>query len=77
MGGIGRGKGTSGLDGQSVAYMPAGDVLPALNVRNELSNKFADDIVDGRKTIETRRSRSMDPLIGKRVKIIRTTGKGS
>lgn len=77
VGGIGRGKGTSGLDGQSVAFMPAGDVLPALNVRNELSNKFADDIVDGRKTIETRRSRSMDPLIGKRVKIIRTTGKGS
>ena len=58
-------------------FMPAGDVLPALNVRNELSNKFADDIVAGRKTIETRRSRSMDPLIGKRVKIIRTTGKGS
>ena len=58
-------------------FMPAGDVLPALNVRNELSNKFADDIVAGRKTIETRRSRSMDPLIGERVKIIRTTGKGS
>lgn len=60
-----------------IRYMPAGDVLPALNVKNELSNKFADDIVAGRKTIETRRSRSMDPLIGKRVKIIRTTGKGS
>ena len=60
-----------------IRYMPAGDVLPALNVRNELSNKFADDIVAGRKTIETRRSRSMDPLIGERVKIIRTTGKGS
>ena len=80
MGGIGRGKGDSKLGkpavDPSVSYMPAGDVLPALNVRNELSNKFADDIVAGKKIIETRNSPSMDSLVGKRIKIIRTTGVG-
>ena len=56
--------------------MPAGDVMTAVNVRNELNNKFADLIVSGQKSIETRRSRSLDNLIGNRVKIVRTTGKG-
>ena len=57
-------------------FMPAGDVMTAVNVRNELNNKFADLIVSGKKSIETRRSRSLDNLIGNRVKIVRTTGKG-
>jgi predicted transcriptional regulator len=57
-------------------FMPAGDVMTAVNVRNELNNKFADLIVSGQKSIETRRSRSLDNLIGNRVKIVRTTGKG-
>ena len=57
-------------------FMPAEDVMTAVNVRNELNNKFADLIVSGQKSIETRRSRSLDNLIGNRVKIVRTTGKG-
>ena len=56
--------------------MPAEDVMTAVNVRNELNTKFADLIVSGKKSIETRRSRSLDNLIGNRVKIVRTTGKG-
>jgi len=57
-------------------FMPAEDVMTAVNVRNELNNKFADLIVSGQKSIETRRTRSLDPLVGQRVKILRTTGKG-
>ena len=43
-----------------------------LNVRNEAGFLFADWIVDGLKTIETRRKANLDRLIGHRIKIIRT-----
>ena len=43
-----------------------------LNVRNEAGFDFADWIVDGLKTIETRRKSNLDRLIGHRIKIIRT-----
>jgi predicted transcriptional regulator len=44
----------------------------SLNVRNEPHFPFADWIVDGSKTIETRRSANLDRLIGRRIKIVRT-----
>ena len=46
-----------------------------LNVRNEAGFDFADWIVDGIKTIETRRKPNLDRLIGHRIKII-LTGQG-
>jgi len=47
-------------------------MAPGLNVRNEAGFLFADWIVDGIKTIETRRKPNLDRLIGHRIKIIRT-----
>lgn len=47
-------------------------MAPGLNVRNEAGFPFADWIVDGLKTIETRRKPNLDRLIGQRIKIIRT-----
>lgn len=46
-----------------------------INVRNVNDAPYADWIVDGRKTIETRDSESLSPYVGKRVAIVRT-GKG-
>jgi predicted transcriptional regulator len=43
-----------------------------LNVRNEAGFQYADWIVDGLKSIETRRKPNLDRLIGHRIKIIRT-----
>lgn len=42
-----------------------------INVRNT-DVPFADLIVDGLKTIETRESKSLHPYVGKRVAIVRT-----
>jgi hypothetical protein len=39
---------------------------------NDKSQPFTDMIMDGRKTIETRNSRSLDSVVGKRVGIVRT-----
>lgn len=47
-------------------------MAPGLNVRNEAGFPFADWIVDGLKSIETRRKPNLDRLIGQRIKIIRT-----
>ena len=47
-------------------------MAPGLNVRNEAGFPFADWIVDGLKSIETRRQPNLDRLIGHRIKIIRT-----
>ena len=49
--------------------------IPVLNVQNEKGFPFADQIIDGQKTIETREHTRLDPLIGKTVKIARTGGK--
>ena len=43
-----------------------------INVRNTKDESFADLIVDGLKTIETRESKSLHPYMGQRVAIIRT-----
>ena len=45
---------------------------PAVNIRNEPGSPYADWIVDGRKSIETREKPTLDRLIGRRVKVIRT-----
>lgn len=43
-----------------------------INVRNTKDKPFADLIVDGFKTIETRESNSLHPYVGKRIAIVRT-----
>lgn len=43
-----------------------------INVRNTANEKFADWIVDGQKTIETRKCHTLKSFVGKRVAIIRT-----
>lgn len=53
--------------------LPRGGTMDAgLNVRNEAGFRYADWIVDGLKTIETRSKANLDRLIGHRIKIIRT-----
>ena len=46
--------------------------MMGINVRNTKDKPFADLIVDGLKTIETRESNSLHPYVGKRVAIVRT-----
>lgn len=52
------------------------DSLPVLNVANEKNFPFADQIIDGQKTIETRTHTRLDKLIGAGpIKLARTGGK--
>jgi hypothetical protein len=53
------------------------DNLPGFNVKSEPDMPFADLILSGRKTIETRAKPTLNSLVGRRVKLIETTGKGS
>lgn len=46
--------------------------IQGLNVRNEPGFRYADQLVDGVKTVETRENLRIKSLIGKPVKIIRT-----
>jgi len=46
--------------------------MMGINVRNTKDKPFADLIVDGLKTIETRESNSLHPYVGKRIAIVRT-----
>jgi hypothetical protein len=55
----------------------ASESMPAFNVRNEQGSPFADMIVEGLKSIETRVRPTLNSLVGKRVKLVRTTGQGS
>ena len=43
-----------------------------INVNQDGTNQYADKIVDGKKTLETRASDSLRPYVGKRVAIVRT-----
>ena len=43
-----------------------------INVNQDGENRYADKIVDGEKTLETRGSDSLRPYVGKRVAIVRT-----
>ena len=50
----------------------AGAEMMGINVNQDGDNAYADKIVDGEKTIETRASDSLRPYVGKRVAIVRT-----
>jgi predicted transcriptional regulator len=52
------------------------EIIQGLNVRNEPGFRYADQLVDGIKTVETRENLRLKGLIGKTVKIIRT-GEGA
>jgi len=43
-----------------------------INVNQDGENRYADKIIDGEKTLETRASDSLRPYVGKRVSIVRT-----
>jgi len=60
--------------GTLYSFKGSDENIPALNVRNEEGFPYADQIIDGQKTIETRNQPNLDKLIGKTVKIIRTLG---
>lgn len=50
------------------------NVQIGINVRSDKKNKisYADHIIDGKKTMETRNSHTLKPYVGKRVAIIKT-----
>ena len=48
------------------------DKLRGVNVRNEADARFADLIVDGKKTVETRNTDSLRAAVGQRIRITRT-----
>jgi predicted transcriptional regulator len=53
----------------------SGLIIPesiGVNVNQDGENQYADKIVDGEKTLETRTSDSLRPYVGKRVAIVRT-----
>jgi len=53
----------------------SGLIIPesiGINVNQDGKNQYADKIVDGEKTLETRTSDSLRPYVGKRVAIVRT-----
>lgn len=52
------------------------DKLRGVNVRNESNARFADLIVDGKKTVETRNTDSLRAAVGQRIRITRT-GEGA
>ena len=56
------------------ARFPRDKVTRGVNINDKLQ-AFTDQILSGQKTIETRRTNSLRPYVGKRVGIIRT-GKG-
>jgi len=51
-----------------------GDIKIGVNIRSKKQD-FADQIINGKKTIETRNSNSLKPYIGKRIGIVKT-GRG-
>ena len=75
----GRGYVDTGQIGQNTRFSPsrASESMPAFNVRNEQGSPFADMIVEGLKSVETRVRPTLNSLVGKRVKLVRTTGQGS
>jgi hypothetical protein len=59
---------------KTIGGVKKNEISSGINI-NDKTQPFTDQILSGKKTIETRNSRSLDPYIGKRVGIIRT-GKG-
>ena len=50
----------------------SGNATMGINVNQDGGNAYADKIIDGEKTIETRASDSLRPYVGKRIAIVRT-----
>ena len=65
-------QGTFDPGNPDIRMMPRTNTIPGFNVRNEPGTEFADLIVDGKKTIETRRGRTLDSIVGSPAKVIRT-----
>jgi predicted transcriptional regulator len=61
-----------GKDLKSKSMSPSIPESIGINVNQDGNNKYADKIVDGKKTLETRASDSLRPYVGKRVAIVRT-----
>jgi predicted transcriptional regulator len=61
-----------GKDLKSKSMSPSIPENIGINVNQDGNNKYADKIVDGEKTLETRASDSLRPYVGKRVAIVRT-----
>jgi predicted transcriptional regulator len=61
-----------GKDLKSKSIAPSIPESIGINVNQDGNNKYADKIVDGEKTLETRASDSLRPYVGKRVAIVRT-----
>ena len=61
-----------GKDLKSKSITPSIPESIGINVNQDGNNKYADKIVDGEKTLETRASDSLRPYVGKRVAIVRT-----
>ena len=61
-----------GKDLKSKSMSPSIPESIGINVNQDGDNKYADKIVDGKKTLETRASDSLRPYVGKRVAIVRT-----
>jgi len=61
-----------GRDLKSKAISPSIPESIGINVNQDGENRYADKIVDGEKTLETRASDSLRPYVGKRVAIVRT-----
>jgi len=61
-----------GKDLKSKSISPSIPESIGINVNQDGNNKYADKIVDGEKTLETRASDSLRPYVGKRVAIVRT-----
>ena len=55
------------IDGDEIQYPTAG-----INVRSDGDTNYADLIVDGEKTLETRKTDSLRPYVGSRVGIVQT-----
>jgi len=60
------------LRGIAFSGRQASSELMGINVNQDGDNAYADKIIDGEKTIETRASDSLRPYVGKRVAIVRT-----
>lgn len=61
-----------GKDLKSKSMSPSIPESIGINVNQDGNNKYADKIIDGKKTLETRASDSLRPYVGKRVAIVRT-----
>lgn len=65
-------QGTYDSTNPDIRYSLRGKEKIGINVNQDGSNKYADKIVDGEKTFETRDTDSLRPYVGQRVAIVKT-----